>query len=70
MLSHYSPPKDSSSEKLETVNSTIINALIVHKKPLEVCAFHFVEIFHLVEITSLLHVIVMLEEKLLKTINL
>ena len=27
------------------------------------CAFYFVEIFRLVEITSLLHVIVMLEEK-------
>ena len=31
-----------------------------------VCAFHFAEIFHLVEITSLLHVIVMLEEKIIE----
>ena len=29
-------------------------------------AFHFVEIFHLVEITTLLHVIVMLEEKIIE----
>ena len=30
------------------------------------CAFHFVEIFRLVEIASLLHVIVMLEEKIIE----
>ena len=30
------------------------------------CAFYFVEIFHLVEIGSLLHVIVMLEKKIIE----
>ena len=31
------------------------------------CAFHFMETLRLVEITSLLHVIVMLEEKISKS---